>query len=592
MIIHGDCEILGRHDRFGERMVHATLSQCFVGDPDWLAFYGMAVRQLTWSKAEWDGGVKALVELDFLVFRRDRGCLLIEVKGGAVRCENGVWEQGHKGKWRPMRRHPLRQAEGALKSLLNRVRQTPHAANGADAMLHRALVLMPGIDGLDPLPADLSEEVVAFRAVCQDPGEMERWLSQRFERLALLHGGGCRRDATTAVLEGVVMPQVGCDFGLRAAAAQHAAQEAGPIVRPGRHDEFVRERLQRSRVLVEGAAGTGKSMVAAIRAARLLEARPEARALCIAYNELVAQSMSRLLVPHFGDRVAAVEYHRFCRERVEEAGLPWVVPEGLRARQAFFKRTAPELLAEAARRVPPRGESCFDLLVADEAQDLNLRWLRSLRPWLRRGALRWGFFDPQQSIFSSMALDEPRGRDRLGRMRRALESFFGQPDRMLRCCRMSRQIFEHLRERAVLPQDLDCDPQVHEGEAPIEEVVSEANLPAAVEAAATHAIESLGFSPQMVLVQGHRRLDSASNPLNGRLRAFGDGPYRIADLVSPDGADPFVVPYTTIQKFKGCERPCTIVIDSGFMQHSEGRDLLYTALTRARLHLHVLRVEG
>lgn len=588
MIVLGDTEILANAGRHGEATVHASLTRCFEGDPDWIAFYGLPVRQLTWTLDDRD--LKPLVELDFLVFHRDRGCLLIEVKGGQVRCENGIWQQGHKGRWRPMRRHPLKQALGALKSFLNRVEHSPGVRCRADDMLHRALLAMPGIDTLVPMPIDLSDEVIAFRETCEDPTRLEAWLDSRFAMLATHFGGESRRAAVSQVLDGVVMPRVRSDFGLRFAADRLAEEAQGPIVRPGRHDDFVRERLQRSRVLVEGAAGTGKSMVAAIRIARHLERSPASRALLVTYNRLAADEARRMLAPHFGDRVLAIEYHAFCRERAIAAGVPWEEPRELKARGTFFKQTAPTLLELATRRRPPHEEEKHDLLVADEAQDLNRRWLRTLVPYLRRGAPRWGLFDPRQLIFAGSTLDDPAAANRVGRMRRGLESFFGQPDRMLRCYRMSRQIHAYLAAHELIPADVDCDPLAHEGEPPIDETVAAAEVPDAIERAALHAIDELGFAPAMVLVQTHQRLDNRRHPLFGRLGSIGGGRFRLAEL-APDGsvgAD--TVPCTTIQRFKGCERPCSIVVVSGQMRSQDHRDLLYTALTRARLHLHVIRV--
>ncbi len=590
MLVLGDTEILANAGRHGEATVHASLTRCFEGDREWIAFYGLPVRQLTWSLEDRD--LKPLVELDFLVFHRDRGCLLLEVKGGLVRCEDGVWQQGHKGRWRPMRRHPLKQALGALKGFLNRIEHSPGVRCRADAMLHRALLAMPGIETLSPMPIDLSEQVVAFRGTCEEPRRLEAWLESRFEMLAREFGGESRRDAVSQVLDGVVMPRVRSDFGLRSAANRLAEETTRPIVRPGRHDDFVRERLQRSRVLVEGAAGTGKSIVAAIRIARHLEASPASRALLVTYNRLAAEEARRMLEPHFGDRVLAIEYHAFCRERALAAGVPWEEPRDLRSRAAFFKQAAPSLLELATQRRPPLEDEKHDLLVADEAQDLNRRWLRTLVPYLRRGAARWGLFDPRQLIFAGSTLDDPAAANRVGRMRRGLESFFGQADRMLRCYRMSRQIHAYLSAHGFMPADVDCDPLAHEGEPPIDETVAAAEAPLAIERAALHAIDELGFSPAMVLVQSHHRLDNRRHPLFGRLGPIGGGRFRLAELAADGTAAPDTVPCTTIQRFKGCERPCSIVVVSGQMRSIDHRDLLYTALTRARLHLHVLRVEG
>jgi len=70
------------------------------------------------------------------------------------------------------------------------------------------------------------------------------------------------------------------------------------------------------------------------------------------------------------------------------------------------------------------------------------------------------------------------------------------------------------------------------------------------------------------------------------------GKTRLVELPGPDEAAVDAVPCVTISRYKGCERAASIVIESPVMEDSDRSNLLYTALTRARLHLHVIRIKG
>ena len=89
-------EDINRVGRRGEARVYEMLSQAF-GDSDrWYALYGQVVYQLTQAhnlgrRQPVDPDIRPKRELDFIVFDRQRGFLVIEVKGGpfALKVANG-----------------------------------------------------------------------------------------------------------------------------------------------------------------------------------------------------------------------------------------------------------------------------------------------------------------------------------------------------------------------------------------------------------------------------------------------------------------------------------------------------------------------
>ena len=589
MKIYGDTAILDQEGRFGERTVYDTLRQCFEGDERWLAIYGMAVLQLT-DKGPLPEDTKHLTELDFLVINRDFGLLLIEVKGGQIRCRDHQWESGRNGNWRSLERSPMQQAIDGLFAIMHRANAAPAVGGHVKLLLHAPLVAFPLIERIHPLPADLNNDAMALRDTCSDPAKFERWLGSNFFRLQSQHGIRSRTQAVRALLDELVMPTVTSEYGIRTMAGRMAAEDALPVVRPSRHDEFVRERELRTKVLVHGPAGSGKTIVGMIRAARMLQSNPSARALILTYNRLVAARTQSTMAAAFGDRVVVDSYHEFAERAAKRAGIDLSPPSDPTLLDQYYREDVPSALIQATATRAPDASEGFDLLVIDEAQDFNWRWIVSLERMLKPTAVKWALYDPQQFIFGSVASEALSAQDRIDEMKANLIHEFGEPDRLLRCYRMSRGIFRYLESRGMLPVGVECDPLAYEGATPTDETVPARDVPEAVKSAAAHIITHLGIPPQQILVQTKYKPTNDRNPLCGHLGRFLDGRYQLAEYPGANGELPDAVPCVTISRYKGCERAATIVVESPEMKDSDGGNLLYTGLTRARLHLHVVRV--
>src|SRR4030095_16189942 len=146
------------------------------------------------------------------------------------------------------------------------------------------------------------------------------------------------------------------------------------------------------RVLVEGGAGSGKTLLA--REAALRRAEGGARVLVLTFTEALAQWLSRSIdVP--GVDVAPIR--RFALGLLEQAGLPHSRPEGSDEWEEVSLRAAVDAL-------PPPG-SRWDFLVVDEAQDLKEHDWFLVEELSRRGGL-WAFHDPAQRFWSDRAIRE------------------------------------------------------------------------------------------------------------------------------------------------------------------------------------------
>ncbi len=643
--------LLGAHDpRLGQRPHRAEayianlLLQSFGGPlagGRWIAFYGIHVRQQTLPEStELEDGATAvdqLRELDFLVFDRLRGYAVLEVKGGELRMSEGKWQRkaapdppkrgedsssdtppadatergnpnksqprGLKWVWRPAE-DPMEQARTAEYNLKRRLeaRLGGQLFKG-NPLWHSHAVLMPDVDSTrGGMPLDWNKFVMAYREQLATPSTFEVWLEGHFDYVAKSHAKRTS-DRTTSLVSRVIndciMPPFTADRSARKQVArlidadERAMEGCTPI------HEFVRSKLRRDSVLIEGAAGTGKTHAATLRAMHELESRPDARVLYVCFNELLAEHVSSGPASRFVGRFTALPFRALCERECARAGIPWTAAQHQGDWLTdFYRDEAPRLLTGAAQKSPLAPNERPTMLIIDEAQDFNEAWLEAIDALTGRDCIRWCLYDPAQLLFGNLALEVADGQptETAADLSIRLAQRFGKPDLMLRNQRLSVRVFEFLRQKGILPhQDLLLDPNALEGFDPTEMQVAGSYARKAIHNAIIHAIDELQFAPDQILVQAAVTPSNAEHPLH---RPAGEwtggehdpwdvaGRYRLARIEDGDALPADAIEMATAQKFKGCERPYSIVIKTPMMNAAR----FYTACTRARLGLAIIDV--
>jgi DNA helicase IV len=160
-----------------------------------------------------------------------------------------------------------------------------------------------------------------------------------------------------------------------------------------------------SRCLIEGTAGTGKTLIA-IEAAKRAAASGEKAAL-FCFNTMLGQWLKE----HFKTMDASLRlyytgsFHDFIFQIADSAGMAITKPEN--ADQKFWKVDMPLRALEAAEKLNP----AFDRIIMDEAQDLITENYLEVFDTLLRGGIsrgKWQLFGDftQQAIFSELSDSE------------------------------------------------------------------------------------------------------------------------------------------------------------------------------------------
>ncbi len=323
---------------------------------------------------------------------------------------------------------------------------------------------------------------------------------------------------------------------------------------------------QNRRMVFEGCAGSGKTMLAIEKATQL--ARQGAEVLMVCFSIPLAQRIREVLHSRVVTGIDVFHFHDLCRHVVEETGETFIV--GSAAGQDFWDATAAELLAETL----PAFSKRYDAIIVDEGQDFCDLWWIPLEQLLadKETGSFYIFHDPHQNIFrrdDALPFSQP---------------VFSLPSN----CRNTVQIAEFVHKLA----QMSTSPTYEgvKGEDPVcEEFHSDREELEAVRTTLHEMVNEEGLRTDQVVILGHRGFGRSIFAENPQL-----GNFTIID--SPDPGERNQVRYTTLHKFKGLEADCVIVTgeDGGPKELSEEarRAQLYVACSRARFLLYVFYREG
>lgn len=308
-------------------------------------------------------------EGDFVLAHPERGLLVLEVKGGQVEQRDGRWFTNGV----PLETPPLAQAEGYVRKLVRRLEDW-HCAPPAFG----AAVAFPDVD-FDAQPGeDVLRGVVLGRLQL-------RWLGEALPALAARalpapHGGrGGWVERLHQLWGETWVPALSLGTRVAALGERRFALDAAQL-------EVVDGLAENPRVLVQGGAGSGKTLLAAEAARRVAAEGKRVLLLCF-----TAPLRTWLAARLAGTGVEVQTVSGLAKQLVEESGAGEV--DELTSNE--FWRV---ILERAADLVSPR----WDAVVVDEGQDLTFEGWYFVREAAGDGRL-WAFHDPGQGFWADRA---------------------------------------------------------------------------------------------------------------------------------------------------------------------------------------------
>ena len=510
-------------------------------------------------------------EIDFVVLVPGAGVLCLEIKGGRVRCEDGVWTvMDRSGTTHRMRRSPFLQAREGMFAL----RDALIGHFGRDHDVSRVplgyAVLFPDVEAPPSTPEFESWEV-AGRAELRAPVSQVLTRMLRAQRRRL----GERTDAAllSETLVRDVRQFLRPDFEVIVTRSTRISRIEEKLLRLEQEQYDVLDRIHENpRCLVRGAAGTGKTVLAVEHTRRA--ALAGLRVLVVCFNRMLGERLREQLSGT--GAVTVGSYHRVFRQLILSSPLAddFRADEQRLDTEALFSEAYPMYGGLVASEP-------FDVLVLDEAQDLTDDGVLSVLNAHLRGGLaggQWAFFGDfsRQALFGPGArggdetiLDEYaphytrerltvnyRNTRQVGEETALLSGFEEPPFRFCRVEGMAVDYRYWRGARQAVSLDSVIRQHLNEGVAASDIVILS---PVAFERSAAWALRD-GDAYQIVDARA------------ASVRASG----------TPQ------VAFCTVQAFKGLESPVVVLCDIESVDDREPQSLLYVGMSRARSHLSVL----
>ena len=506
-------------------------------------------------------------ELDFLVLDPSRGALGLEVKGGRVQKMRRGWVSVDRDGKEHIVKDPGAQARRAVHG----IRRYLDAASGFGGKGFRCRfgwgVVLPDIVSLQDMGPDLPRHLIVDRKDCLDfQTSVDRifghWklpeLARTGRHSPALSAAGAEALVATLVERYPPASGLALQFGEETQALLRLTQDQISLL-----DTLSAHR----RAAIEGAAGTGKTVLAMEKARRM--ATTGARVLLLCFNRPLAAHLAR-----DAEGFTVETFHDFCRRLAQRAKLPFTPRKRSDGDPRFWEKKAPMLLLEALERFP---DERYDAIVVDEGQDFLSDWWPCLDEALRDGreGTLYAFYDPNQDIYDG----GPPG---------ALEVI---EHKLVYNCRNTRKIAKYASD--LLDTKALLKPGAPPG-LPVEEITcdGDADMVRKVSVRIDQLVTDEGIAPDRIAIVSTRTLKNSPFAKEHRVGRFqlvnlDDRKSWIAQAPLRGGSAKQIV-FDTLYRFKGLEREVVILLDLPSSDRVTSHHL-YVAASRAKNLLVVVR---
>ncbi len=513
-------------------------------------------------------------EIDFVVLVPLGGVVCLEVKGGRVSCKDGVWQTIDRfGAISELKKSPFMQAREGMFGLLHAVQERFGSGSDASRCLFTYAVVFPDVDCPPKTP-----EFETWEAI--DHNTLKTPISQLI--LNVLSGqrkklGGFYPSTNAGSAIRDVRQFLRPDFERIIARSTVVSESESSLISLTEDQYEVLDMISDNpRCLIEGAAGTGKTVLALEYSRRQSAAGQKVLLLC--FNRLLGEWLESCGSSLRVSGLAASSYFRFLRKLILDSawGKEYEMAEQTTSQDELFSGLLPlygQLAAEGL-------DSQFDTVVLDEAQDLLSSSALDVLGALLKGGIaggRWYIFGDftRQCLYGNTSREV-----RLRELTSTCANF--SHTKLHTNCRNTRRIGEEtallsgfssppykLGQVDGLPVDYRYWKNPQQQLEKLTEVI--------------RGLLAEGMNPHdVVLLSGRKFADSVASRLACQTQTHGT----VSAVEIRSGVSPFAkgsrVGFATIQSFKGMETPAAIVCDIQHVDTDEPQALLYTGMSRAR----------
>lgn len=523
-------------------------------------------------------------EIDFVILAPGEGVFCLEVKGGRIKREQGVWKFTNRyGETTTKSVSPFTQAREGMFSLLEAIR----ARFGSHHRLHN-LVFRYGVVFSDIEFTDIDPEFERWEIY--DLRDRKFPVSEYIKRLSrgahkqVASTGWYNPDASRPTNKDVadLIDFLRGDFEkIPPINVAMAETESQLLTLTEEQYEKLDSLEENDRCLFEGGAGTGKTMLAVEFAKRESVFGRKVGVFC--YNKLLGGYIKNA----FADNTAitTANMHKHMRDLIVSSDLKeeFLEQEKSVSSKDLYDEIYP-LYATTAIREKIDFE-LFDTLIIDEAQDLITPANLDFCDEILRGGLnggKWAMFADfhRQAIYSDTGKDEM-----LSLIRQRAPHF--TISKLTRNCRNTKNIGEETAAvsgfvkppfRLTAIDGIPVDYQFYSDE--VDQTVRIEKL--------LKKLTTEGVPAQRITVLSPKKTDDSCFPELRKLSSI--NVEQVSDLFFSDkNAD--TVTFTTIHSFKGLENAVIILTDVEDLTNEKAKSILYVGMSRAKQRLYMILSE-
>lgn len=537
---------------------------------DWVVLHSLNLKQ---------SGTQPYGEVDFVALIPGAGVFCLEVKGGRVACKDGAWTTTDAtGATFPLKRSPFSQAQQGMhevrKSLEERLAHAPefYRVPFGYAVVFTDVEAPPLEIGTEPWEVIDQHSLNAGLV-----GHLLRAAKQQRARHRIHSSPAEPQPPLLRKMRDALRP----DFDRIVARGTVVGDSERRLLRLTEEQYQLLDLLGgNARCLFEGAAGTGKTLLALEFARRC--ARSGDRVLLICFNRLLGDWLANeIRVTATGMNVIAGRFYKCLRDAIVSSAIAVEFQAAeQQSRESELFDTVYPLYGQLAL------EACgnrFDVIVMDEAQDLvRAPVLDLLDVWVKGGLRdgRWAFFGDfhRQAIYGNSRPED------VYELINAKCGFYARAS-LKQNCRNTRRIGE---ETALL-SGFDAPPyrmgQVDGTPVDYLDYTDAESQRSALEKVLSRFATESGIAPGDVVILSRHRLEQS---VAGKLVDSAIFRIQPVEQAAPKGGRVPTFRFATAQAFKGMESKVVVLCDVDRIDSDDDRSLLYVAMSRARSLLTVL----
>lgn len=514
-------------------------------------------------------------EIDFLLLIPKGGIYVLEVKGGDVKCLEGIWYFTNRyNETFTSNLGPFNQARDAMFSLRNAIRTRYGRNHKFNNIICGFLCAFPNVVfNKDSVEYDEWQIIDKDKIDIGLEGFFSNLIQKYTEKFSLQPWFTKTKSLPEKEDLEELTDYLRGDFERLRTLSEKVDEFNKQVYFYTKEQYRVLDHIQlNKRNLIQGSAGTGKTNIAmesAVRAAKKGE-----RVLLTCFNRLIGDWMKTQLAD-YKEMIKVGNLHQFMRE--EARGLiPREITEDT---DIFFTEYLPEILCE---RYKIKVDRKFDKIIIDEGQDLIRESYLGLFDCMLKGGMsegRWEIYGDfeRQAIYGSFTKAE---------MFQMLEQYSVPTNFLLTTnCRNSRQIGEEtsmitgFERPQFLIDELNSIPVEYYF---YSNDIHQCELIAGI----LEKLSKAGINNEKLIILSPSRYENSS------VANYKDIQIVTVKPQMDNTAEGYYIRFSTIHYFKGMEADYVIIADIDDLDEFHSKSLLYVGMSRAKYGLIILMKEN